>query len=193
MDTKLGAKIIRELKDVATVDVETTGTRVSSGNVIVVDVMKLRKVMCGYDYLREIVHKTWSDLPPPPMIERAQVVVWLIVCNNYCINHSTIKWPGSSPNTYVHLWSIMDRIKTSLTNIDANWLYMYGKEHITPDQIEAMEMNPELLTYESVGEDFDSFYDFHMSTFTPKQKEVFNVSMLNLSQEMRDIYLSRRS
>ncbi|KAJ6010130.1 hypothetical protein N7522_005146 [Penicillium canescens] len=71
--------------------------------------------------------------------------------------------------------------------------YMYGKEHITPDQIEAMEMNPELLTYESVGEDFDSFYDFHMSTFTPKQKEVFNVSMLNLSQEMRDIYLSRRS
>ncbi|KAJ6039502.1 hypothetical protein N7444_008407 [Penicillium canescens] len=182
MDTKLGAKIIRELKDVATVDVETTGTRVSSGNVIVVDVMKLRKVMCGYDYLREIVHKTWSDLPPPPMIERAQVVVWLIVCNNYCINHSTIKWPGSSPNTYVHLWSIMDRIKTSLTNIDANWLVDrgYGDE---PGAADVRER----------GEDFDSFYDFHMSTFTPKQKEVFNVSMLNLSQEMRDIYLSRRS
>jgi len=214
MDTDLGAKIIKELNEVATVAVDMTGTGNANTSQIVVDTMKLREVMCGYDYLREVVHKTWSNLPPSPVPEKTHVVVWLIICNDYGINHSTIRWPGSSPNTYVHLWSIMDRIKTSLTNIDANWLvgsrdcveyctttgmnkpmdqYMYGSEHITPDPIEAMEMNPELLTYEHVGMDFDSFYDFHMSTITPRQTEVFNVSMLNLSKEMREVYLNRPS
>jgi hypothetical protein len=71
--------------------------------------------------------------------------------------------------------------------------YIYERERITPDQIESMELNPEVFTFEQVGMDFDSFYNFNMSTYTPKQKDVFNVSMLNLSETMRNVYLSRRS
>lgn len=202
METDLGSIIIKELKAVATVEVVVTDSANTDRSVITIDSMKLIEIMAGYDYLRTIVSRTWSNLPSPPVKEKTHVFVWLIASRDYCINHSTIKWPGASPNTFVHLWSIMDRIKSSLVGVDSSWLigsrdcvqycsttgmnrpmdtYMYTKEDVVPRQIAMMEMNPEIFTHDPTSKEFDSFYDFQMSTYTPKKRPVINISHIGLS------------
>jgi hypothetical protein len=202
MSTDLSPIIIKELKEVATVNVVVTDNMNTDTSVITIDSGKLREIMCGYDYLRTLVNRTWSNLPTPPVKEKTHVFVWLIASRDYCINHSTIKWPGASPNTFVHLWSIMDRIKSSLMGVDSSWLigsrdcvqycsttgmnmpmdtYMYMKEGIVPDQIAMMERRPEIFRHDPTSREFDSFYDFQMSTYTPKPLPVVNVSHIGLS------------
>lgn len=101
----------------------------------------------------------------------------------------------------------MDRIKMLLTNVDASWLvglrncvndrlttgmswpidtHMYIREQVTPDQIEQMELNPELFTYEHLGVDYRLFYNFIMSTYTPKEMETLNISSIGLHLIMRE-------
>jgi len=212
METELGSKIIRELKEVATVDVVVDGSTSRKVGAIVIDTMKLKEIMCGYDYLRSIVQRTWSNLPSPPVPEKTHVIVWVIVTNDYGINHSTIRWPGANPNTFVHLWSIMDRIKMSLTGVDVGWLvgsrncidycsttgmslpidtYMYPREQVTPDPIAKMKMNPEPHVFEELDVVNDSFYDFVMSTYTPRRMEMLNVSSIGLDPIMKE-QMSRR-
>lgn len=202
MNSDLGAIIIRELKAVATVDVVVTESMNTDPSIITVDSMRMHELMAGYDHLRTLVHRTWSNLPTPPVKEKTHVFVWLIACRDYCINHSTIKWPGATPNTFVHMWSIMDRIKPSLTGIDSSWLigsrdcvqycsttgmnwpmdkHMYAKEQVVPEQIVRMEMKPEIFRRDSTTKEFSSFYDFQMSTYTPKKRPVVNVSRIGLS------------
>lgn len=97
METELGSNIIRELKEVVTVDVMMDNNASGGTGVIVIDTMKMQEIMCGYDYLRTIVQRMWSNLPSLPVPKKTHVIVWLIVCKDYSINHSTIKWPGPTP------------------------------------------------------------------------------------------------
>lgn len=198
----LKSTIIKGLKEVATVDVVVTDSLNVQGSVIVIESSKMDEIIAGYDHLRTVVHRTWSNLPTPPVKEKTHVFVWLIASREYTVNHSTIKWAGSSPNTFVHLWSIMERIKASLTDVDSGWLIgsrdcvqycmntgmtgpmdakMYTSEHIVPEQIVNMERNPEIFRFDPRTEEFSSFYDFQMSTYTPKKRPVLNVSRIGLS------------
>lgn len=207
MSTNLRAVIIKELKEVASVDVLVTESTNVDPSVIVIDDMKMNEIMAAYDYLRMLVHRTWSNLPTPPVKEKTHVFVWLIASRNYCINHSTIKWPGSNPNTFVHLWSIMDRIKSSLTSVDSSWLigsrdcvqycsttgmnwpmdtHMYAKQEVIPDQIAKMERKPEIFRHDPTTKEFSSSYDFQMSAYTPKKMSVVNVSRIGLSQVTKE-------
>lgn len=203
MSTDLRSIIIRELKEIASVDVLVTESTNVDQSVIVIDSMKMNEIMAGYDYLRTLVHRTWSNLPSPPVKEKTHVFVWLIASRDYCINHSTIRWAGSSPNTFVHLWSIMDRIKSSLTSVDSSWLigsrdcvqycsttgmnwpmdsHMYVKQQVIPEQIMRMEKKPEIFKHDPTTKEFSSSYDFQMSAYTPKKMPVINVSRIGLSE-----------
>lgn len=206
MSVLLRSTIIAELKQVATVDVKIGEETSLDPSIITIDEMKMNEVMAGYNYLNTLVHKAWSNLPTPPVKEKTHVFVWFIASRGYCINHSTIRWPGSSPNTFVHLWSIMDRIKYSLTGMDSSWLigsrdciqycsttgmnwpmdsHMYTREHDVPDQIKMMETRPEIFRYDPTTREYSSFYDFQMSTRVPKKMPIVNVSMMGLSEITR--------
>lgn len=207
MNTELRGTIIKELREIATVDVLVTESLNVDPSAIVIDIMKMNEIMAGYDYLRMLVHQAWSNLPTPPVREKTHVFVWLIASRNYCINHSTINWPGSNPNTFVHLWSIMDRIKSSLTAIDTSWLighrdcvqycsttgmnwpmdtHMYAKQEMIPDQIASMEKRPEIFRHDPTTREFSSSYDFQMSAYTPKKMRVVDVSRIGLSSITRE-------
>ena len=207
MTSNLRSNIIRELKEVATVDVVMSQNMNPDPTVITINDTKMSEIMAGYDYLATLVNKTWSNLPSPPVKEKTHVFVWLIISEGYCVNHSTIKWPGSSPNTFVHLWSIMDRIKSSLTGVDSSWLigsrdcvqfcsttglswpmdsHMYPREQIPLEQITKMEMSPEVFRRDPTTKEFSSFYNFQMTTYTPKKKPVLNISRMGLSDIMKE-------
>lgn len=214
MDINLYSTIIRELKEIASVEVVLSENPAPNESVITIDTMKMKEIIAGYNHLQTIVQKTWSNLPSPPVKEKTHVFVWLIASVGYCVNYSTIKWPGSSPNTFVHMWSIMDRIKSSLTVIDTNWLvgprdcvqyclstgmkwpmdsHMYQSQQTSVDQIKLMEMRPEVFKFDPTTREFDSFYDFHMSTRTRKKMPMINVTRSGLSEITKASLHSRSS
>lgn len=59
-------------------------------SIIVVDSIKIMEIMNAHNYLRTLVHRTYSNLPSPPVKEKVDMFMWRIVCWDYCINHSTI-------------------------------------------------------------------------------------------------------
>jgi hypothetical protein len=203
MESDMSAALVKELRSVATIpvimDVKTSSTQ----QAIVVSSTRLNEMMRYYPQLCMIVRKCWSNLPPPPVKECAHVIMWAIACENYGVNHSTIRWEGANLNTFVHLWSIMDRIKPTLTSMDLGWLmgsrscveyclksgadgpmdsYMYMRTHETPQSIVRMMSDREAFTYQPVGMSYDSFYDMTRSMRVPKPMPMINISRMILER-----------
>ncbi|KAF6233518.1 hypothetical protein HO173_008249 [Letharia columbiana] len=123
----------------------------------------------------------------------------MMISKGYAINHSTITWKNSTPNIFVHLWSILERIKPSITSMDTNWLIasrtcvdyysstgidgpmnarMYFKSSVEIPAVAAAKRDEEVFDYEQTGTDFVSYSDFEISTVVPKRTETLEVSGL---------------
>ena len=176
--------VIEKLKENANVRVVVDANPSMYMNVMSVSRLKLTTILNTYAPLYELVNKCWSNLPNPPHDDRMYVFMWVMACENYSVNHSTIKWEGATPNTFVHLWSIMDRMKHSLERLNLSWVVgprncadycrrmgmtgpldslMYVPELVVPVEITKMEEDFIPISFESESRSFCSFYEFNKS------------------------------
>lgn len=201
-NTSLNAKIIKSLREVAVVDVEEGGAEDRSK--ITFSRLKLEEITRSYDAFYKLVNKCWSSLPEPPCKEKTYLFVWVIMCDDYCINHNTISWDNANAKTYIHVWSIIDRIRMSLDNTEFSRLigsrscpqfcryvnasgaldmHIYRPEMITPSQITGIQNDMFPPTYNDNRQEFCSYYDFCMSTTIPTTRNMLNVSEISLRNQ----------
>lgn len=204
MENDMSAAVLKELRTYAVIPVVMDVKVNSNQQAIVVSSTRLNEMMRYYADLCMIVRKCWSNLPPAPVDECSHVVMWMIASENYGVNHSTIRWEGANMNTFVHLWSIMDRIKPTLSSMDLGWLmgsrscveyclksgadgpmdsYMYTRTHETPEQIMNMATDREMFTYEHMGVEYHSFYNMTRSMRVPKPMVTLNISRMILDRD----------
>lgn len=105
MNTPVSSLIGADLRTVATVHVsiDTSSSSRASVGQILIESAKMNEIVSSYDNLFAITHKCWSNLPQAPVDEKAHVFIWMMISKGYAINHSTITWKNSTPNTFVHL------------------------------------------------------------------------------------------
>ncbi|KAI6986055.1 hypothetical protein KC359_g8913 [Hortaea werneckii] len=158
-----------------------------TGNTISISRVKLNTMIKSYHILYELVHKCWSNFPEPPCSEKTYVFVWALASDDYCFNHGTISWERSTPNTFVHLWSIIDRIKLSLEREGLSWIvngrncaeycrstgmsgpldaHMYTRETVPPIEITKMDEDFFPMIYSDEKGDHCSYHDFCESVKT---------------------------
>lgn len=191
----LRADIVKTLKSIATVPVfegvRSTGSDRDVDSILI-NTVKLQEVVETYEFLYRNVHRAWSNLPEPPECDMTFVVAWLLMTEGYCINHCTISWPGANSNSFVHLWSIMDRMRQSLESTNMNWLLgsrdcvgysevmgmtgpidtrMYPREIVTPHQIVNMRQSRFAFVRDDTPAEFLSFYDMHVSTMVNSMRK----------------------
>ncbi len=188
---------ITALRSCASVNVVIDGNPSLVRNVISVSRVKMSTMISSYRTLYTLVNKCWSNLPEPPCSERTYVFMWMIASEGYAVNHNTIKWEGSSPNTFVHLWSIVDRMRPTLEGSGLSWIvdsrncanycgttgmtgpldvHMYPPEFVTPIEIIKMDEDTTPFTHENKRAEFCSFYDFTMSVMVPEVETVISAS-----------------
>lgn len=204
MENDMGTAILKELRSIAIIPVVIDVKVNANQQAIVISSTRLNEMMRYYAQLCLVVRKCWSNLPPAPVNECSHMIMWMIASENYGVNHSTIKWDGANLNTFVHLWSIMDRIKPTLSSMDLGWLmgsrscveyclksgaegpmdsYMYTSMREPPRQIANMLASRESFTYQPVGREFDSFYDMNRSMRVPKPMVMLNISRMILERD----------
>ena len=200
-NTNMFSKVLESLKAVATVPVEVDG--VETKNKITLSRLRMEEILRAYERVYVLVNKCWSNLPDAPCDEKTYLFVWIMACDGYCINYRTISWEGASPNTFVHVWSIMDRIRMTLENSDLAWVvgtrncpefcrftdmsgavdqYLYQREPMVPDQIAKMEMDVFKPGFVNERVEFCSYYDFCMDTLVdsgPKKVDISEMAMMN--------------
>lgn len=195
----LKTRMIKALKEVATVRVDTDMRESGDTNSIVVNTVKMSEIADMYEFMSALVSKCWSNLPPPPVDEKTYLIAWTIACEGYDVNHRTIKWDGATLSTFVHMWAIIDRIKPSVEKTSMAWImsgrscvdfcakmnvtgpadsHMYVRTMPTPVLIENMKSDPSPYIYEDLCEDHDSFYDFTMSARMRPPMPVVDVSKI---------------
>ena len=179
--------IIEGLRACTNVRVTVGETADLSGRTITINRNKLNTIVGSYPILYRLVHKCWSNFPDPPCSEKTYLFVWVLSADEYCVNHTTIKWERATPNTFVHLWSVVDRIQLSLVRAGLEWIvasrncatyckstgmvgpldaHMYSREVVPPEQIEKMEEDFVPMTFRNEVADFCSYHDFCESTKT---------------------------
>lgn len=182
----LFSEVILKLRACASVPVVIDEVTNTSRKSISISRLKLNQMINSYWTLYKLVHKCWSNLPDPPCSEKTYLFMWAIACDDYSFNHGTISWEGSTLNTFVHLWSIIDRIKLSLERVGLSWIvgerncadycksvgvtgpldeHMYPPEFVVPDEILKIDEDVMQMVYEDSKEEFCSFHDFTMSTY----------------------------
>ncbi|KAF5539565.1 hypothetical protein FNAPI_10789 [Fusarium napiforme] len=183
-NTSLIPHVIESLRAVAMVPLEMDG--VADKNKITMSRLRLEQIMGSYDIIYGLVNKCWSNLPDPP-----------------CDEKTSISWDGATPNTFVHVWSIMELERTDLSwavgsrncsdycramNMQgALDMYLYRPESMTPSQITDIERDIFKPTLVNKKTNFCSHYDFCMSMLVDTGPKVLNVS------EMEEIARSRRT
>lgn len=111
--------------------------------------------------------------------------MWLICSEAYSVDHNMTLWEGATINTFVHLWSIIDRTRTALEGMGVLWIvegrtfvgycadmgapepldtYMYQPESRTPVHIQRLEQDLFEPIFENTKAEVYSYYDFCMST-----------------------------
>lgn len=191
----MGADVVAHLKRVSNVPVFVDERESSAGPSILISSMKLGDVVSISSTLYRFTHEVWRNLPSPPENERMFVLMWLICSEGYDVNHQTIRWEGSSANTFVHLWSILDRLKTNLESIDMDWLigardpvgyssylnmtgpadrFIYPSMDIVPPHIETMIRDMNRCEYKEPKRGYNSNYDLMIALMMPKKRNVIN-------------------
>ena len=197
--------IIEELRGCAAVPVMLDASPSASTNAISVSRVKMNSMLKSYGTVYSLVNKCWSNLPDPPATERTFVFMWAIAIEGYGMNHSTVKWEGSTPNTFVHMWSIVDRIKSELGRAGLGWVlesrncedyckstgmsgpldaHMYSHELVVPTEILSLDEDAVPLVYDNKIEDFSSFYDFVMTARVNEGPTVISASDIAAANDM---------
>lgn len=196
--------LIKTLNACSNVPVVVDGNPSSTSNIISVSRVKANTMINSYRTIYTLVNKCWSNFPEPPCDEKTYVFMWVIASEGYSVNHDTIKWEGSNPNTFVHLWSIVDRIRPSLEQSGMSWIvdsrncahycgstgmtgpldaHMYPPELVTPIEIDKMDEDATPLTHQDRRSEFCSFYDFTMSALVPEVETVISASQMSAANE----------
>ncbi|KAK6436900.1 hypothetical protein LTR95_006904 [Oleoguttula sp. CCFEE 5521] len=187
--------VISALKSVSNVPVFVGQREITTETSILLSSVKLNELLGMYQELYAFSHSAWRNLPTLPDCESVFVLMWMISADDYDVNHFTIKWPGATSNTFVHLWSIIDRLRTVLETNSADWLvgprnpvgysssmnmpgaadeYLYPSESIIPPHIEVFSDNMSKMKPKSMKRDYDSNFSFTMSLMLPKPRHVID-------------------
>lgn len=196
--------VIKQLEMSANVRVSIDVVPNMYKNAIVINRTKMLEMVNSYGSMYSLVHRCWSNLPEPPCSEKTYLFMWMIASEGYSLNHNSISWEGSNPNTFVHLWSIIDRIRIALENTRMSWIvgerncvdyckttgmtgpmdqHLYERERITPTEIEKMETDMTQFIFEDVRQEFCSFYDFQISTMMPENEHRISTSEMELRNQ----------
>lgn len=195
----LSNSVVSELKRFSNVPVFVGSRESTTADSISISPVKLDELVTIYPKIHTFTHTIWRNLPSPPDCEPAFVIMWMIASEGYDINHRTVSWEGTSANTFVHLWSTIDRLKSNIDEMTVIWLmgsrnpmgyaehmrmpgaadmYLYPKEMITPPHIEVLAKNARGCKVTDLTEDFASFYDFRQSMMVPRKPKVMDVSAM---------------
>lgn len=204
MSTNIFTDVVESLRKCATVRVVVDGKPNEFENVISISRIKLNDLINAYPLIYELVHKCWSNFPDPPCDERTYVFLWALACDNYCFNHGTISWERSTPNTFVHMWSIIDRMRLVLVRHGLGWVMvgrncadfcrstgmvgpldanMYVPELVVPSEIIRIDDDFVPLTFKDETAEFCSYHDFRMSAKTSGPGRVISVSDIAMANE----------
>ncbi len=210
--TSLSKDIVNQLTKVCKTKVTLDEIVDDKNKIISVSRTKLSEIIKRYAKIYELVNKCWSNLPPPPCTEGTYVFIWMMISDNYGVNHTTIEWSGSTPNTFVHLWSIMDRIKLSLEETGLYWIVgdrsctgYYRETGLTGPLDQMMyipeteplpcidDMDDELFrpSYTDDPQEFCSFLDFCTSVKDDMKNEDNSLDEVYISMQLRKIRTSR--
>lgn len=200
---------IKVLKNCATVPVVVDGNPNMMKTTIPISRVKMNTMINSYGIMYTLVNKCWSNFPEPPCDERTYVFMWAIASEGYSVNHNTIRWEGSTPNTFVHLWSIVDRIRPALESHALAWIvdsrncvsycrttgmtgpldvHMCPPETVTPIEITKMDEDTVPFVHDDTRAEFCSFYDFTMSTLVPEIQTTISASQIDAQN---DEFMSR--
>lgn len=195
----LNNTIITQLKRFCKVSVYVGERESTTTDSVSVSPVKLDELVAMYEKIYRFTHTIWRNLPTPPDCEPALVIIWMIASENYDINHFTVSWEGVSANTFVHLWSTIDRLKNTMDSMTAYWLlgsrgpmgyaertgmpgaadtYLYPKEIITPPHIGVLVKEADRAIITDLDEDFASFYDFRQTLMMPKKVKTIDVAQM---------------
>lgn len=204
--------VMQQLRSCSAVPVVMDAAPNMIRNKISISRVKMTYMVQSYDILFTLVNKCWSNLPEPPCSEKTHLFMWVIAADYYSLDHSTINWEGSGPNTFAHLWSIIDRMGISLERAKLNWIldtrtckgycastgmtgpldrHMYPPEYVTPTEIERIDEEIIPLVHEDSRVEFCSFYNFSMYAMIPEAESMVNVSDMIADNEK--LVLKRRT
>jgi len=193
------ADMLTSLKAVATVPVYTNSRPNEYEDSIMVSTMKLEEVASKYTDIYKFASKAWRNLPTPPGCEKAFVIAWMIASENYDVNHFSISWSGSTPNTFVHLWSVINRIRTAFDTQTSSWFinsrdpvgyctsmnmsgpadqHLYVKEIVVPQHIRVFEEEMHVMVVSDHAEETLSYTAFRLSLAVGSKKRSINVDQM---------------
>lgn len=193
--------IIAALEEVALVPVYVGERQRFGEDSILISSIKLDELVGIYTDLYEFSHKAWRNLPNPPECEKTFVFMWMIASDSYDVNHFTIKWQDATPNTFVHLWSIIDRVRSILEPGNTVWLLasrdrglLHVHEHerrrghvpvpegvILPPHIQIFSSSMSRMRCTHLSQDYSSSYDFIQSLRLPKAKIEININRMAMN------------
>jgi hypothetical protein len=195
----LATEMIRCLKAVANVPVYTDSKPNVYEDAIMISTTKLADIVSLYGKFFQFTSTAWSNLPDPPECEKAFVIAWMIASESYDVNHFSIKWSGSNPNTFVHLWAIINRLRTVFDTNTANWFinsrdpvgycnamnmtgpadqHIYVRETIMPHHIKVLEEDERLVVTEEVISENASYVAFRMGLMVSNKRRILDISEL---------------
>lgn len=192
--------LVRELKSVSKVPVyvdmpEGAGTDESRDS-IVINRVKMLDLIDAHVFVHTCVHRAWSNLPDPPTDSKTNLFVWMLSAENYCINNYTISWESATPSTFVHMWSIVDRMRGSFENMSLSWVigdrncvgysetmgmtgpidaHMYVRESVHSTSVLTAIKESGQFTLTNTGCEFSSYYEMHVSMMMPRMPEMVDV------------------
>ncbi|OAP53935.1 hypothetical protein AYL99_11815 [Fonsecaea erecta] len=196
----LSNNIIAALKRLATVPVYVGERQTIDTDSILISPGKLDDLVGVYESLYAFTHTIWRNLPDPPDCERVYVIMWMISAENYDVNHFSVPWQNTSPNTYMHLWSAIDRFRTMIDTSSAFWLigsrgpvgyaefmnlpgaadtHLYPREEVMPPHIGVLSSNMQRCVVTELHTDYPSSYDFKRSMMVRKNAPVIDVSSMH--------------
>lgn len=205
--------LIESLKEHSHCDVVVDGAPGAGRNVITVNRLRMNSLISSYDLVSQLSHKYWSNLPDPPSGEKTYIFMWTIASEGYCVNNTTMSWDGSTINTFIHLWSVVDRMRYSFEREGLGWListrncadycksmsiagpldaHLYRPEMVFPINIDELENDIFPLVFEDHHESFESFYDFTRSVSTTSRPVPTSVSEIESANQTK-LSASRRS
>lgn len=195
----LPSLVISALRKAANVPVYVGQRESMNQPSILVSQIKMDELANMYETLHQFTFAAWRNLPSPPDCEKTFVLMWLIACDKYDVNHFSIKWEDATPNSFVHLWSITDRLRTTFEPINANWLldsrgpvgyveelnlggpvdvHIFPRETIVPPHIGIFTKSMHEATNTNMHTDHTSSFDFKQSLKVTKPRVVLDVDAM---------------
>lgn len=200
----LSNNIISSLKAVSNVPVFVGQRESMAQDSILISSVKLNEMLSMYKELYAFTYSAWRNLPEPPDCEHTFVLMWMVAAEEYDVNHFTIKWPESSSNTFVHMWSIIDRLRTVLESNSADWLmgarspvgycqsmnmpgaidqHLYPSEAVIPPHIRVFTENMDRMEPKKMTQDHSSNFSFIMSLTMSRPKVVIDPNQMAMRND----------